>query len=261
MSSKEEFLRLLKEDQEFRYAVAGLIGFKEVLERIDNNTAAIKTLQEEVAQHSREIKTLQEQVTEHSKAIQTLQQEVAENTRAIKALQEQVAEHSKDIKALQEQVAELSKDIKALQEQVAEHGKAIKALQSQVAELGRALVALGARWGLMAESSFREAMKNIVERVFGGTVDKWARYDYEGLVYGRPAIVEVDLIIKDDTHLLVEVKSSISRGDVAELLRKAQRYEREVGVKPMLAIVSPYVADAARKLAEELAIEVYTALS
>ncbi|MEM4494398.1 MAG: DUF3782 domain-containing protein [Candidatus Caldarchaeum sp.] len=247
MSSKEEFLRLLKEDQEFRYAVAGLIGFKEVLERIDNNTAAIKTLQEEVAQHSREIKTLQEQVTEHSKAIQTLQQEVAENTRAIKALQEQVAE--------------LSKDIKALQEQVAEHGKAIKALQSQVAELGRALVALGARWGLMAESSFREAMKNIVERVFGGTVDKWARYDYEGLVYGRPAIVEVDLIIKDDTHLLVEVKSSISRGDVAELLRKAQRYEREVGVKPMLAIVSPYVADAARKLAEELAIEVYTALS
>lgn len=110
-------------------------------------------------------------------------------------------------------------------------------------------------------TSFREAMKNIVEKVFGGTVDKWAKYDYEGLVYGRPAIVEVDLIIKDDTHLLVEVKSSISKGDVAELFRKAQLYEKEVGVKPMLAIVSPYVADAARKLAEELAIDVYTALS
>lgn len=96
-------------------------------------------------------------------------------------------------------------------------------------------------------------MKNIVEKVFGGTVDKWAKYDYEGLVYGRPAIVEVDLIIKDDTHLLVEAKSSISKGDVAELFRKAQLYEKEVGVKPMLAIVSPYVADAARKLAEELA--------
>lgn len=96
-------------------------------------------------------------------------------------------------------------------------------------------------------------MKNIVEKVFGGTVDKWAKYDDEGLVYGRPAIVEVDLIIKDDTHLLVEAKSSISKGDVAELFRKAQLYEKEVGVKPMLAIVSPYVADAARKLAEELA--------
>ncbi|MEM0348630.1 MAG: DUF3782 domain-containing protein [Candidatus Caldarchaeum sp.] len=136
MSIKEEFLRLLKEDQEFRYAVAGLISYKEILERIDNNTAAIKALQEEVAQHSREIKTLQEQVAEHSKAIRVLQQEVAENTRAIKALQEQVAEHS----------------------------KVIKAMQSQLAELGRALVAIGARWGIMAESSFREAMKN---KVFG----------------------------------------------------------------------------------------------
>ncbi|MEM0478243.1 MAG: DUF3782 domain-containing protein [Candidatus Caldarchaeum sp.] len=97
-------------------------------------------------------------------------------------------------------------------------------LSNQVSELGRALVALGGRWGLV-ESSFREAMKSIVEKVFGGTVDKWARYDCEELVYGRSAIVEV--------------KSSISKGDVPELFRKAQLYEREVGVKPMLSIVSP----------------------
>ncbi len=64
MSSRlrEEFLKLLREDAEFRYAVLGLLGIDEVLRRIDENTGAIKSLQEQVAEHSRIIKGLQEQV-------------------------------------------------------------------------------------------------------------------------------------------------------------------------------------------------------
>lgn len=69
---KEELLRLLKEDQEFRYAVAGLIGYKEILERIDNNTAAIKALQEQVTEHSKDIKALQSQVAELGRALVAL---------------------------------------------------------------------------------------------------------------------------------------------------------------------------------------------
>jgi len=127
---------LLEEDKEFRYSVAGLLGMREVLERLDENTRAIRDLQ-------REIKALQEQV--------------ADNTKAIKALQEQVAEHSKAIKALQEQAAEHSKVI-------AEHTVAIRELQ-------RTISALGARWGLMSEEAFRRAMADI-PRSFGGRVEK-----------------------------------------------------------------------------------------
>ena len=35
---KEEFLRLLEKDKEFRYAVMGLLGFEETLKRIDKKT-------------------------------------------------------------------------------------------------------------------------------------------------------------------------------------------------------------------------------
>ena len=36
-SLKSELLRLLKEDEEFRYAVAGLIGLEEILKRLEEH--------------------------------------------------------------------------------------------------------------------------------------------------------------------------------------------------------------------------------
>lgn len=45
---KEEFLRLLREDIEFRYAVMGLLGIEEILKRIDRSTEAIRDLQQQV---------------------------------------------------------------------------------------------------------------------------------------------------------------------------------------------------------------------
>jgi len=39
-----------------------------------------------------------------------------------------------------------------------------------------------------------------------------------------------------------------------------QLYERIRGVKPRLAIVSPFVREEAKKLAKELGIDVYTSL-
>ncbi|MEM0451452.1 MAG: hypothetical protein QXO17_07800, partial [Nitrososphaerota archaeon] len=38
---KREFLRLLEEDEEFRYAVAGRIGILEVLKRLDRHESHI----------------------------------------------------------------------------------------------------------------------------------------------------------------------------------------------------------------------------
>lgn len=56
----------------------------------------------------------------------------------------------------------------------------------------------------------------------------------------------------------IEVKSSISKGGVLEFWRVGKLYERVVGVGPTLVIISPYVEEAAEKVAEELKIRVYT---
>ena len=222
---KAELLRLLREDEEFRYAAAGLLGLREVLD-----------------------------------AIRSLQEQVARNTEAIQALQEQVRDLQAQVRDLQEQVRGLQEQMVSLQKQVARHSEVLERHSTRIEELARSIQALGARWGILAEESFRNVMKGVIERHFGGRVRRWTYYDAEGLVFGRPSLVEVDLLIRDEEHILMEVKSSISRADVLELWRVGQLYERLTGVKPRLAVVSPYVRDEARKAAEELGIEIYTSL-
>jgi len=47
-SLRSEMLRLLKEDEEFRYAVAGLIGLEEILKRLDRHEAQLVKLREDM---------------------------------------------------------------------------------------------------------------------------------------------------------------------------------------------------------------------
>ena len=194
---KEEFLKLLREDVEFRYAVLGLLGIEEILRRIDKNTEAIKALQEQVRKHGLILE---------------------------------------------------------------EHTKALRSLQEQIVSLQRRIDALGARWGLLAEEAFRESMKGILEKILGKVkVEKWSYYDKEGEVFGYPSLIEVDMVIKDREHFLIEIKSSTSRGDVHELYRIGKLYERVVKVKPKLMIIICYADNSAKEAAKILGVELYHA--
>jgi len=44
---KQSLLRLLKEDEEFRYAVAGLLGLEEILKRLDKHEEQLVKLRED----------------------------------------------------------------------------------------------------------------------------------------------------------------------------------------------------------------------
>jgi len=272
---KSKVLELLRTDEEFRYAVAGLLGLEEVLKAIKGLQEQVRNLQEQTAYNREAIRALQEQVVENTKAIRALQEQVAENTKAIRDLQEQVRDLQKQVRdlqeqvrALQEQVAEntkairdLQEQVRNLQEQVAENTKAILRHSAKIEEFSRHIQALGARWGLLSEKAFREAMRGVIERYFGGRVMPWTYHDEEGFVFGRPSVVEVDVLVRDEEHILIEVKSSVSRADIFELWRIGQLYERVRGVKPRLAVVSPYVRDEGLRAARELGIEVYTGMT
>jgi len=45
---KSRMLKLLKEDEEFRYAVAGLLGLEEILKRLDRNEQELVRLREDM---------------------------------------------------------------------------------------------------------------------------------------------------------------------------------------------------------------------
>jgi len=44
---KSKIFTLLKEDEEFRYAVAGMLGLEEILKRLDRHEAELVRLREE----------------------------------------------------------------------------------------------------------------------------------------------------------------------------------------------------------------------
>ena len=118
--------------------------------------------------------------------------------------------------------------------------------------------AMGARWGIASEQSFRDALKGILEQSFGVEVLNTNEYDDEGLVFGRPDQVEIDIIINNGAVILCELKSSMSKGDMYVFDRKVQFYERrhQRAVQRRI-VVSPMVHPSARPVAEKLGIEVF----
>ena len=83
-------------------------------------------------------------------------------------------------------------------------------------EIQRRISALGARWGLMSEEAFRNGLRPLLEEELGL----------------KSCEVGVDLAIKDDKVLLIEVSSHVRSTDVSAFKRKAELYERTTGRKP-----------------------------
>jgi hypothetical protein len=121
------------------------------------------------------------------------------------------------------------------------------------------LGALGARWGLHAEQSFRNALAGILEASFDVEVLNVTEYDEAGEVFGRPDQVELDLIIKDGTLILCEIKSSMSKADMYIFERKVRFYEKRHNRQASrIMVISPMVDKQAQALAKTLGIEVYS---
>ncbi|MGC8932317.1 MAG: DUF3782 domain-containing protein [Candidatus Methanodesulfokora sp.] len=174
---KKKFLRSLEEDEEFRYAVAGMLGYREILDRITSIEERIVKLEERVAR-----------------------------------------------------------------------------LEEEIITTRRVLMIIAHRFGVISEVSFREGMRYVVEEVLGtAKVSRLVLRDDEGIVYGHPS--EVDVLVRDKEHILIEVKSRVSKGDVAELSRIGRLYELKEGVKPRLLIIG-FVDEKALDLARNLKVEV-----
>ncbi len=118
--------------------------------------------------------------------------------------------------------------------------------------------ALGARWGLHSEAAFRNGLKAILEQSFGVTVERYHDFDYDGIVFGRPDQIELDVLIYNGTILLCEIKSSIGKSQMYAFWRKWQFYEQKHGrTVDRALVISPMIEDYARKVAAELGLEVY----
>jgi len=54
-------------------------------------------------------------------------------------------------------------------------------------------------------------------------------------------LIEADIAIKDQMHILIEVKASTSSAEVSKLWRIGRLYEKVTSVKPRLVLVTPFI--------------------
>jgi len=244
---KSRILRLLEEDREFRLSVAGLVGFKEVLERLEEHDRKFDEILATLAEHSRRFE-------EHDRKFDEILATLAEHSRRFE-------EHDRKFDEILGRLEEHDRKFNEILGRLEEHDRRFEEHARMLKGLDLKIEALGSRWGIFSEQAFREGMKSIVEQYFGGEVERWITDDEEGIVFGHPSKVEVDLIVKDGEHILIEIKSSIHKSDVSKLFKEGILYEKVKGVKPKLAIISPFVEPDAKEEAAFHGIPVFTRTS
>ncbi len=244
---KSRILKLLKEDEEFRYAVAGLIGLEEILKRLDRNEQEIVRLREDMTK----------MFEKHEERFARIEEEIRRIWQEIERLREDM---NKGFERHEKEIARLREDMMKGFER---HDREIARLREDMIRgfelVNRHISALGARWGIMAEDAFREGLRGILEKELGLKVERWTTRDDEGFVYGYESEIEVDVAIKDGKTMLIEISSSVDQSKVAAFVRKARLYEKRTGVKPdRLIMVTPYAEEKALEAAKEMGVEIYT---
>ncbi|CAK0781725.1 conserved hypothetical protein [Gammaproteobacteria bacterium] len=131
-------------------------------------------------------------------------------------------------------------------------------IMAQAKKYERGIGALGSRWGMQSEKAFRDALAGILEKNFGVQVVNVNEYDDQGVVFGRPDQVELDVVVHNGLLLICELKSSIDKAGMYSFERKVRFYEKQhQRVANRLIVVSPMIDARARKVAEQLGIETY----
>ena len=97
--------------------------------------------------------------------------------------------------------------------------------------LSAEITKLGSRWGIYNEGTFRTTIRGLLREMEGVTVK-------EGYYGDR----QVDVVIRDGEHLLLEITSRMHSKDIENLYRSADDYRNREGVKPKLMIATSYVS-------------------
>ncbi len=254
-----EYIKTHPEVREYLRDLLERCPYREKSEdRFEKLLMELKQMREESERRWREnqeeIKRLRE---ESEKKWEESEKRWRETQEEIKRLRE---ESEKKWEESERRWRETQEEIKRLRE---ESEKKWEETQKEIKRLHRlydvGVGALGARWGLQAESTFRNAIKGILEESFPVKVERYLAKDEEGEVFGRPDQIELDLIIKDGEVIAGEIKSSMSKSDVYTFDKKVKFYEKREGRKfKRKLIISPMVEDQAKEVAKELGIEVYT---
>ena len=282
-----EFPRLITQNTEIRYELIGVMS--ETFAKKEDITAILNELRqmrEESERQRVEFRQEMQVLREESNQLrEESEQRWAEFRQEMEALREESnrlreeseqrwVEFRQEMEALREESnrlreeseqrwVEFRQEMEALREesnQLREESRASRAyLDDELRRFHHTVQGLGARWGLQSEEAFRNGLAAILTDELGFQVERYEGYDDSGSVFGQPEQVEMDVIIRNSSVIAIEIKSSVSRGDLALFQRKVAFFEQTENVTVNRRFfISPFVDPNAVELAAAMDIELYT---
>lgn len=246
LQEQKKELKLQREEWNKRFEESDR-RFAEHSKRLDEFSRRFEESDRRFAEHSRRL-------DEYGKRFEEYDKRFAEHSRRLDEFSRRFEEHDKRFEASDRRFEEMKRESDERFE------KLLNKIGNVDRRIDRTLGALGARWGLSSEYAFREAIKSVFKEFTNLRVEHYISYDKKGDVFGGPEQVEIDVVLKNGSLWLMEIKSSISKPEVYTFIRKAEFYEKEKGRKAdRLIIVSPMFNPDATVAAEKLGIETYSA--
>jgi hypothetical protein len=276
----QELPFLLQKDKNFRRVVLRITRKQVAVQKTETESRfdrLMALLEEKIAEDRKQWAEVQQQLNALRVGVSTLKTDVSTlkvdvsalkvDVNVLKAdvseLKVDVSTLKVDVSALKADVNVLKVDVSALKADVNVLKADVNVLKTDVQRLDRkfeqTMGALGTRWGLHSEAAFRNALAGILKDVSGVEVIRILDYDDEGLVFGRPEQIDLDLIIQDGLLIIAELKASVTKSDVHYFDRKVQFYEKKhTRLATRKLIISPQVDQYAVPLARKLGIEIFS---
>jgi hypothetical protein len=220
--------------------MSNLVEIKKYLETVFNEKQAevlaiviAKSYEELVKVH--DFKELKDVVKDLAHAQERTEKRVEELAEAQKRTEQKIEELAEVQKRTECRVENLETKVDNLGTKFDKLETRVDNLESKMCagfkRLSDQITALGSRWGIYNESTFRSAIKGILEKQEGVTITR-------GFYGGR----EVDLIIRNGEHILLEKTSRMKFSDIEKIFASGDDYKDKHGVDPLLMVATSYIS-------------------
>jgi hypothetical protein len=163
--------------------------------------------------------------------LKAIVKELADAQKRTGTRMEELAEAQKRTEIHVEELADAQKRTEIRMEELTEAQKQTETTMSKgFKEIRDSISAIGSRWGIMAEDTFRNTIDELL---------KSAGYTVSCGMYGSR---EVDIVIRNGEHILLEITSSMKKTDIKKYIASAEDYEKKTGVCPRIMVAAIYIS-------------------
>ena len=234
---KQRLLRTLEEDREFRYALMGLLGYKEILERITG-------VEKRFAELAERQQKLEERMVGLEERMVKLEERFADLEERFLKLEERVARLEERFADLEERFLKLEERVARLEEGFLELAKRQQRLEEEMISLRRSVEHTRRDVGALTEATYSRMVLEDLREEAMARGERIVRRLRNARINGH----EIDLLVETDKRVfVVEVKIQPNHHDVDELVEKTKAAAKTTGKQATAVLAGTWVGGEVRE--------------